>query len=310
MALFFKSMTKVLITGGTGAIGKHLIARLLKEKWQVNVVGRGETSDLPHSCNYYQWDLQKMKMPQASLEGVTHLVHLAGAGIADERWTDYRKREIRDSRVNPILLISRTLREIGTGLECVVSASGIGYYGAVTEDKVFVEGDDSNRDFLGRTCHAWENAITYVGDSCDREVRLRTGVVLMNEAGALPKLLRPVKFGLGAALGKGNQWVPWIHIDDLIDLYMKALTDKSLTGPANAVAPEHVTQSDLTKQIHKKLSRLSILPNVPALALKMMLGEMAEILLEGSRVSPQKIIDNGFEFRYRSLNSALDNLIT
>jgi uncharacterized protein len=250
-----------------------------------------------------------MIMPKASLEGVTHLVHLAGAGIADERWTDDRKREIRDSRVNPILLISRTLREIEARLDCVVSASGIGYYGAVTEGKIFVESDGSNRDFLGRTCHAWENSITYISDSCDREVRLRTGVVLMEESGALPKLLRPAKFGLGAALGKGNQWVPWIHIEDLIDLYMKALTDKSLTGSANAVAPEHVTQSELTKQINEKISRPSILPNVPPFVMKMMLGEMAKIVLEGSRISPQKIIDNGFEFRYKSLSSALDKLI-
>lgn len=302
-------MSKVLITGGTGAIGQNLIPRLLSEGWQVNVVGRSANAILPEGCSYYQWDLQKMKMPKASLEGVSHIVHLAGAGIADERWTDNRKREIRDSRVNPILLISRTIRELGTKLDCVVSASGIGYYGAVTKDKIFVEDDDPNLDFLGRTCQAWENAITYISDSCKREVRLRTGVVLMKDQGAIPKLIMPAKFGLGSPLGTGEQWMPWIHIDDLVALYVKALTNKNMSGAYNAAVPAHTTNKDFVLTINSILNRPNFAPRVPVIALKVMLGEMADMVTKGSRVSSEKLLSAGFTFRYPELKLALNDLL-
>jgi hypothetical protein len=283
-------MSKVLITGGTGAIGRQLIARLLSIHWEVNVVGRSQYSDLPKGCNYYMWDLAKMEMPQESIVGVTHLVHLAGAGIAEERWSDRRKVEIRDSRVTPILLISKTLREAGIKLDCVVSASGIGYYGAITNSNIYRESNPAHDDFLGRTCHAWENSISYLSDATNREVRLRTGVVLMNGKGALQKLQLPAKFGLGSALGSGKQWVPWIHIDDLVQLYEKSLSDSVLSGPINAVAPDFITQEILSRTINKVLSRPNILPNVPRALLKMTLGEMSELILEGSRVSPERLL--------------------
>jgi uncharacterized protein (TIGR01777 family) len=302
-------MSKVLITGGTGAIGRQLIARLLSIQWQVNVVGRSQYSDLPEGCNYYMWDLAKMEMPQESIEGVTHLVHLAGAGIAEERWSDRRKVEIRDSRVTPILLISKTLREAGIKLDCVVSASGVGYYGAITNSNIYRETNQAHGDFLGRTCHAWENSISYLSDSTTREVRLRTGVVLMNGKGALQKLQLPAKFGLGSALGSGKQWVPWIHIDDLVQLYEKALSDSGLSGPINAVAPDFITQANLSRTINKVLSRPNILPNVPRALLKMSLGEMSELILEGSRVSPERLLKTGFKFRFGELELALRNLL-
>jgi hypothetical protein len=208
-----------------------------------------------------------------------------------------------------VLLVSRTLREVGIRLDCIVSASGVGYYGAVTNDKIFVEEDKPHAAFLGRTCHAWENAISYVTHFSDREIRFRTGVVLMKEGGALPKLLQPAKLGLGAPLGSGRQWVPWIHIDDLIEMYLKALTDQTFRGPINAVAPEHVSQSKLIKEINLKLSKPNFLPNVPGMLMRLIFGQMAAIILEGSRISSMKLLNSEFKFQHETLDSALRNLI-
>lgn len=303
-------MSKVLVTGGTGAVGSHLIPALIKAGYEVNVVGRASSARLPEGANYFQWDLAKHTMPTQCLEGVDHIVHLAGAGIADQRWTEQRKRIILDSRTVPLLLIRKTLREMKKTVSTVVSASGIGYYGANTSDKVFIEDAEPASDFLGTTCTAWEDAVSYLADGADREVRLRTGVVLMQEDGALPKLVAPAKFGMGAPLGTGNQWMPWIHIDDLVALYIKAIECKQMSGSYNAVAPDQLRNQDFVRMINSILNRPNLAPKVPAIALKALLGEMAQLLTEGSRVSAKKILEAGFRFKYPEARPALVNLLS
>lgn len=303
-------MSKVLVTGGTGAVGSHLIPALIKSGYEVNVVGRASTANLPVGTNYFKWDLVKHTMPTESLEGVVHIIHLAGAGIADHRWTDERKRIILDSRTIPLLLIRKTLRELGKTVSTVVSASGIGYYGAKTSDMVFIEDAEPASDFLGTTCIAWEDAVSYVADGADREVRLRTGVVLMQEGGALPKLVAPAKFGMGAPLGTGDQWMPWIHIDDLVALYIKAIESEQMSGSYNAVAPDQLRNRDFVRLINSILNRPNLAPKVPAIALKALLGEMAKLLTEGSRVSAKKLLDTGFRFKYPEARPALVNLLS
>lgn len=300
-------MAKVLITGGSGSIGRKLVSELKTSGHEVSIIGRSKV-DL-HGVNSFVWDLDKGVMDENSLRDVTHIIHLAGAGIADKAWSPKRKQEIIESRVRPLQLMAKALIKRNQRIKAIISSSAVGYYGATTSDKIFAEGDRSANDFLGTTCQMWEDAVQFFKPVADREVRIRTGVVLMKGGGALPKLARPVKFGFGAAVGSGNQWMPWIHVDDLTGIYRSAIEDTNFMGPYNAVAPEHVRQVTFVRKIGNALSRPILLPPVPSFLLKSLLGEMSKVVIEGSRISSQKIIDSGFEFHYPELQPALNNLL-
>ncbi len=300
-------MAKVLITGGSGSIGRKLIEKLKTNGHEVSVIGRSSHDGL--GVPSFTWDLEKGTMNETALRNVTHIIHLAGAGIADRPWSPNRKKEILESRVKPLQLLSAVLERRNQRIKAIISSSAIGYYGAVTTDRIFKEEDPAANDFLGITCKMWEDAVKLFGLVADREVRVRTGVVLMNEGGALPKLVRPVRFGFGAAVGSGNQWMPWIHIDDLTELYLRAVEDEVLQGPYNAVAPEQVTQSVFIKTAGKVLKRPILLPTIPAFLLKSLIGEMSQVVTEGSRVSSQRLMDTGFQFKHLQLNQALNDLL-
>jgi uncharacterized protein (TIGR01777 family) len=300
-------MAKILITGGSGSIGKHLIPRLLFKGHEVSIIGRSK-KQIP-AVESFVWDLKNGTMDENALQGVTHIIHLAGAGIADKAWSPKRKQEILESRVKPLQMMAQLLKNRNQGVKAIISSSAVGYYGGLTSDKIFAEVDSSASDFLGTTCQMWEDAVQLFKPVADREVRIRTGVVFMKDDGALPKLATPAKFGLGAAVGSGNQWMPWVHIDDMTNIYLKAIEDTNLNGPYNAVAPEHVNQSVLIKKIGKSLNRPVFLPSVPGFLLKTVLGEMSKVVTEGSRVSSQKLTDSGFEFQYPELQLALNNLL-
>lgn len=306
--LFYtQTMAKVLITGGSGSIGKRLVNHLKLHGHEVSIIGRSKHEDL--GVPTYVWDLNKNLLDESALRGITHIVHLAGAGIADKPWSPKRKKEILESRVTPLQLISDALKKRNQRIEAIISSSAVGYYGAVTSDAIFNEEDQPARDFLGATCQMWEDAVMLFKPVADREIRVRTGVVLMKEDGALPKLSRPVKYGFGAAVGSGDQWMPWIHVDDLVNIYRTVIEDSNFIGPYNAVAPEHVRQSDLIRKIGKALDRPVFLPPIPGFLLKSLLGEMSTVVTEGSRVSSQKLIDTGFEFKYPKLQEALNQLL-
>ena len=300
-------MAKILITGGSGSIGKHLIPRLLFKGHQVSIIGRSK-KDIP-GVESYTWDLVNQSMDENALNDVIHIIHLAGAGIADKPWSPKRKQEIVESRVKPLQMMAQLLIKRNQRIKAIISSSAVGFYGGLTSDKIFTEEDSSANDFLGTTCQMWEDAVQVFKPVADREVRIRTGVVLMKEDGALPKLASPAKFGLGAAVGTGNQWMPWIHIDDMTNIYLAAIEDTNLSGSYNAVAPAHVNQSGFIKKIGKAVNRPVFLPSVPGFLLKAVLGEMSKVVTEGSRVSSQKLIDTGFEFQYTDLQPALNNLL-
>ena len=300
-------MTKILITGGSGAIGRRLISKLQAKGHTVCVIGRTKHENL--EVPRFIWDLNLGTLDERALSEITHIIHLAGAGIANKRWTPSRKQEIVDSRVKSIELLGDFLKRRNQRIEAIISSSAIGYYGTITSDKIFSETDGSANDFLGKTCKQWEIAVKSFHGIAEREVRIRTGVVLMKEDGALPKLLKPTKLGLGAAVGSGKQWMPFIHVEDLIEIYTKAVEDDSMLGAFNAAVAEHATQTQVINQIAKTIGKPAFFPPIPAFIMKAVMGEMAEMITKGSRVSSDKLANAGFEFRYATLSAALDNLL-
>lgn len=293
-------MTKVLITGGTGLVGS-LLSKMLKENnHEVVILSRN-----PKKKNEFKWDISKNYIDELAFEKVEYIIHLAGAGIADERWTDSRKQIIIESRVKTANLIYDNIKKHNINLKGFISASGIGYYGAITSDKIFEEIDIAGSDFLGEVCVKWEDAAHQFKKLNIPVTILRTGIVLSKNGGALEKMKTPVI----SVLGSGKQYLPWIHIDDLCQIYIDAIV-KDWQGIFNAVAPEHHNSKSFSKILAKSISRPFVPINVPAFGLKLVFGDMSKILLEGSRVSAKKIEKNGYSFRFRTLEKALKNLFS
>ena len=300
-------MAKVLITGGSGSVGRSLIPRLLFKGHQVSIIGRSK-KNIP-GVESFVWNLDKEELDESALIDVTHIIHLAGAGIADKAWSPARKKEILESRVKPLKMLANALQSRNQRIKAIISSSAVGFYGGLTSGEIFTEESSPSTDFLGTTCRMWENAIQVFKPVADREVRVRISVVLMKDAGALPKLVKPTKLGFGAAIGSGKQWMPWIHIDDLVEFFLQAVEDNNLNGPYNVAAPEHANQNTMIKKIGKALNRPTFLPTVPQFLIKMVMGEMSTVVTDGSRVSNQKIIDAGFEFEFPKLQEALNDLL-
>mgnify|MGYP000548411736 CR=1 FL=1 len=299
-------MKTILVTGASGLVGSHLCMKLLDKGYNVKRLGRQVVNGAP---NRFSWDVKNMKIDDEALSGVHAIIHLAGANISEGRWTDNRKKEIVDSRVNSTNLLLEAVKRTKPPLETYITASAIGYYGAVTTDHIFKEDDNPATDFIGEVCSRWEDAANQFNDIKVRTVALRTGVVLTAKNGPLQKMKLPVALGIGSGLGKGSQYFPWIHINDLCDMYIYALEHSNISGPYNAVSPEHITNLEFTKNIGNALRRKVFLPNVPSFILKLIFGQMAVIFLEGSRVSSQKIEHEGYLFTYKSSQKALNDLV-
>jgi uncharacterized protein (TIGR01777 family) len=300
-------MATVLITGGTGLVGRHLGKKLKEKGYDVAILSRTskQGTDLP----VYTWDLEKWEIEKEAIERTDYIIHLAGAGIGDRRWTKKRKQVIIDSRVKTGQLIFSKIKEQRKNLKAFISASAIGYYGMVTTDKIFTEQDPPANDFLGDTCRQWEEMSNNFKDLGIRTVQIRTGVILTSNGGALSKMIIPVKMGIGSAVGNGNQYLPWIQIDDLCGIYIKAIENKQMTGAYNAVAPEHLTNKEFTRKLARILKKPFWFPNIPAVVMKLIFGEMSEMLLNGSKVSADKINATGYRFLFPDLESALKHLI-
>ena len=297
-------METILITGGTGLIGKHLCNLLRSKGFKVTILSRSN-SDNP---NTYFWDIEKDFIEQKAIEQADYIIHLAGAGIADERWTKKRKKALIDSRVNSTQLLYKKVVQFNPNLKGFIAASGIGYYGAITSEKILTENDAVGTDFLATICKLWEKESMKFDAINIRTVILRTGIVLSKNGGAYEKISKPIKIGVGSALGSGKQYMPWIHIADLCNMYLSAIENNELHGTYNAVAPEHVTNEEFTSNTALSLNKKIRLPNVPGFVLKTLLGKLAVILLEGTRVSSEKIITTKFKFIYTSLNEALKDI--
>jgi uncharacterized protein len=294
----------VLITGASGFVGTHLTKLLLEKGF--NVLHLNRTITGKEKIETYYWDPLKGEIDSEGIQKADYIVHLAGANIGGKRWSRERKELIIDSRVKSADLIFKKVQAHPTNLKAFISASGVGYYGMVTKDHIFSEEDPAGKDFTGFSCKLWEEAADKFLTLGKRVVKLRTAVVLGKDGGALETIARPVRMWAGAALGSGKQYFPWIHIDDLCALYLRAIEDEKMEGVYNATAPQHATNAELTKAIAEVLNKPLVLPNVPAFALKLAFGQLSGIILEGSRVSAQKILNTGFKFKYPELKPALE----
>lgn len=293
----------ILITGGTGLVGKKLQQQLLSKGYGVKILSSNKKKCDNNTVFY--WDITTKTIGENSVENVDYIIHLAGANIADGKWTTKQKQLIIDSRTITTQLLYETLKKRNHQLKAFISASATGYYGAITTATIFNEGNSAANDFLGVTCKKWEESVNEFSSIGIRTVILRTGIVLSKNGGAIKKLLRLAELGLAAALGSGKQYFPWIHIDDLCNMYVKVIEDENISGVYNAVAPQHITNFEFTKALTRSVKKPFFMPNIPTFAIKLLLGEMAIILLEGSRVSAEKIIQTGFKFNYENIDKAL-----
>jgi uncharacterized protein (TIGR01777 family) len=291
----------ILITGGTGLIGRALTEKLKSEGHTVAILSR--------SGGDFIWNVRDGFMDPLAFEKVDAIVHLAGAGIAENRWTPARKKEIIDSRVESARLLANTLAGINHQVKTIVSASGIGYYGADTGESICTEISNSGMDFVAECTREWEKSMDPFAGLGLRVVKLRTGLVMSSQGGIFRVLARPVYWFLGAILGTGKQWQSWIHMEDLVEMFRLALTNSSASGVYNAVAPEPICHREMMKLIADKMKRPLIFPPIPAWFLKVILGEMATLVTGGNFVSSEKIQKElSFTFKYSSFAEAIKKL--
>lgn len=296
-------MAIVLITGGSGLIGQALTHALRAEGHVVRWLSRQASGR-----DRFSWDVAKGSIDARALIGVEHVVHLAGAGIADKRWTSARVHELIASRTDTARLLLNALREHGIAPRSFVSAAGIGYYGAVTRDHLFTENDPPGTDTIAHISVAWEQAADEWNALC-RVVKLRTPVVLARDGGALPRLAAPARWGLATPLGTGRQWMPWVHIDDLVRIYQQAMFNETMSGVYNVNAAEQPTNKEFMRALAAALKKPFFLPAVPAFALRLALGELSSVLLSGSRAENTKLMVTGFRFKQGTLEGALRSLL-
>jgi len=301
-------MATVLIAGGSGLVGKHLSKQLKEKGYDVIILSRVRKQDT--ATPSYIWNFNTNEIEKEAIDKSDYIIHLAGANIGAKRWTKSRKEEIINSRTKTTKLIFDSIRKQNINIKAYIAASAIGYYGTITTEKIFKESDIPANDFLGNVCMKWEEKTDTFKEIGIRTVIIRTGVVLSKEKGALSKMITPVKIGVGSAIGTGKQYLPWIHIGDLCDIYIKAIEDQTMEGSYNAVAPDFKTNKDFTKILASVLNKPFWFPNIPAFTMKMIFGEMSSILLKGSRVSSDLIISKGYHFTFPNLKNALMDLLT
>ena len=297
----------VLITGGSGLIGRYLTSALLTSGYNVSHLSRGANQF--GKVRVFRWNPEKDILDPLVFEGVDYLIHLAGTSIGKKRWSKKRQKEIANSRIDSAKLIFRVINENGIKLKGFISASAIGYYGCVNTDRIFTENDSPAEDFLGATCRKWEEAADLFTRTGTRVVKLRTGVVMEKNDTLLSRFLKVGNRGIFPVLGSGKQFIPWIHIQDLCNIYLKAIKDDRMEGAYNAVSPHHISQIDLVRSLSHILNKPFFHPPVPAIFLKVAFGRMSDLVLKGSRVSSEKIRDAGYDFLYNDLEETLTKVI-
>lgn len=307
-------MSTYLITGGTGLIGKALTEMLIKQGHRVIILSRSlQTTDTPQ-LSYALWDIEKQQIDEKAIAYADYIFHLAGAGVADKRWSAKRKKEIRESRIKSSELLVKAMTNFPNKVKAVISASATGWYG---EDKKNMEGKNffteeqpSATDFLGETCLLWEKSLDPIAALGIRVVKLRTGIVFSNNGGAFAEFKKPLKMGIASILGSGKQIISWIHITDLCRMYLFAAEHERVNGSYNAVSPMPVTNKNLMMLMAKKMrDKFFISIHVPTFVLKVMLGEMSVEVLKSTTVSSAKIKNAGFTFFYPSIEAATDDLL-
>ena len=293
-------MVNILITGGTGLVGQFLSKKLFDKGYNVRILTRSPKKD-----NEFYWNLSTNEVDSNAFYNLDYIIHLAGAGIADKRWTTKRKQEIINSRIKSTELLYNTIHKLKIPLKGFIAASAIGYYGAITTDAIYTELDSPADDFVSNVCQQWEeSSLTFEKIAIPTTI-LRTGIVLSKKGGALEKMKTPII----SPIASGKQYVPWIHIEDLTNIFIKAIEDTSFTGIYNTVAPEYQTSFSFSKSLAKKSNKLFLPIGVPKFLLQIIFGQMSILLTTGSRVSSQKVEKTNYTFSYKKLDEAFDDLI-
>ncbi len=300
---------RVVITGGTGLIGRALAAELAGRGDAVVVTSRSpqRVEGMAGGVEVAQWDTASAPQIAGVIAGADAVVHLVGEGIADGRWTAERRRRILDSRVRSTSALVEALGTVDDRPAALLQSSAVGYYGD-RGDEVLTEASEPGSGFLSDVCIAWEEASAGAEALGVRRVLLRTGVVLANEGGALPKMVLPFRLFAGGPVGDGRQWMPWIHIADEVGAIAHLLAEPAASGPFNLAAPEPATNREVSRAIGRVLGRPSLLP-APAFALKLALGDMSQLLLNSQRVVPQALGDTDYAFRFAAVEAALADLL-
>jgi uncharacterized protein len=304
-------MATVVITGGTGLIGTALTKALVQKDYEVIILSRSKKLSSSKNISYAVWDVNNQTINEDAIQRADYIVHLAGANVGEKRWTANRKKEIVDSRVDSGKLLVKVLTKLHNKVKAVISSSAMGYYGpdpGIPNPKPFMETDSPNNDFLATTVVQWEAAIEPVKSLGKRLVFLRTGIVLSNEGGAYKEFKKPLQFGLASILSSGKQIVSWIHIDDLVRLYVEAIENEKYNGVFNAVAPNPVSNKELVKEIARQTKKFYIAAKVPSFVLKTVLGEMSIEVLKSATVSSEKVQKEGFQFLYSTISDAVASL--
>ena len=309
-------MPVVLISGGTGLIGKKLTSHLIERNFEVIILSRNRNNIQGNpKISYSLWDIEKQQMDSSVLQKIDYIIHLAGAGVMDKKWTNSYKEEILSSRTKSSTLLIKNLKDHPNRVKAFATASAIGWYGADADPLIHKEGfyetDPADKGFLGETCLKWENSVDHTAELNIRVVKFRTGIVLSNEGGTFKEFKKPLKFGIAGIMGDGKQVISWIHIDDLCRMYIEALENTELKGVYNAVAPEPVSQKKLMVETADKIRNKFYIPiHIPVFFLKLILGKRSIEILKSATVSNKKIKSAGFTFLFPSVESAIDDLVT
>lgn len=295
----------VLITGAGGFVAREL-SKKIAQQYTVRFLTRNKKQ-----ANEFEWDIKKGTIDGSAFDNISHIIHLAGANISEKRWTDERKKELISSRVDSAKLLLNTLQKKNIRLKSFISASGINFYGTTTTEKIYTENDQPGNDFLSEVVVLWEKSADEFKEQnlAERVVKIRTAIVLSEKEGALKKMMPPIQLGIGSPLGSGRQYMPWIHINDICSVYEFALQNPNVQGAYNASSPQHTTNENFTKMTAEVLKKPLFMPNVPAFVLKILFGELADALLQGSRASSEKLQSEGFRFQFPDLKGALENLL-
>jgi hypothetical protein len=304
------SKMKILITGATGLIGRSLCRSLIDEGRQVVALSRRPPAAPPitdlEGVIAVQWEPSAGPPPAAAWEGVDVVIHLAGEPVTT-RWTEEQKRRIHDSRVEGARNLVAGMRATPRPPKVFVSASAVGFYGD-RGDEILNENSAPGDGFLSELCLDWEAEAARARELGVRVPLVRVGVVLSPSGGALEKMLLPFKLGLGGRVGDGRQWFPWIHIEDIVGIFLHALSSPAVDGPINGVAPGIVTNEEFTRELAAALNRPAFFP-VPKSALRVLMGEMSEVVTGGQRIVPQVALDTGYQFKYPNLRPALESIL-
>lgn len=298
----------ILVTGGSGLVGKPLVRQLVQKGYKIHLLSRGEIrNNKTEGISEFKWDVYKREIDKDCIEGVDAVIHLAGEEIGSKRWTDDRKKQIVESRTESIRMIYDLMRRNKNQVNHVISASAVGYYGD-RGNELLTETSLPSKDFLAETCIAWEEAVDEGEKFGVRIVKLRSGIVLDKNGGILPQLDKPLMFGLGIIPGHGSQWVSWIHLRDTLAIYTYALENENMKGAYNMVAPEPVTLGQLCRNVAASKKKSPLYLHIPEFALKIAIGEMSLMVLESTKASSEKLNRMGYNFEFADIEKATSDI--